>query len=173
MNKKIFASALFAAAAFVSSIASAQLSYDNSKTDALGSGYVQDGNAKVAAGGSAVKANDIIIKQTGNSDKLIPKDAEIIILLPKGVNFSGSPSFKVVQGTSTIGLTLKNASQYGDPTLTDPKIELSDANEDGGMDRAVVTAAATAQDGDVVTISMDVTADATATKGAKKGQSSC
>ena len=168
MNKKIFASALFAVAAFVSSIASAQISYDNSKTDAFGAGYVQDGNAKVAPGGSAVRANDIIIKQTGTSTKLIPQDAKIIIRLPKGLNFDGSPSFLVTPATPTLGLTLKDTSEFGDPTLDDPKVELFDANNDGGMDRAVVTAAAAAGHGDSLTISINLTADATATKGAKK-----
>jgi len=165
MNKKIFASALFAVAAFVSSIASAATTYDNSNTN---SGYLQDGNPKVAPGGASIQGNVLLITVTGNAGTEIPKDAEIIIRLPEGLNFDGSPSYLVTPGTPTVGLTLKDASTFGDPTLSAPKITLFDANEDGGMDRAVVTAAAAAKDSDVLTITAKVIASASATKGAKK-----
>jgi len=168
MNKKLFASALFAVAAFVSSIASAQLTYDNSKTNALGTGYLQDGNAKVSPGGASVRANDLLIKVNGNAGTQIPKDAEIIIRLPAGLNFDGNPSFLVTPGTPTVGLTLKDDSEFGDPTLDAPKVQLFDANGDGGMDRALVTAAAAGMNADTLTISINLTASASATKGVKK-----
>lgn len=166
MKKKLFASALFAVAAFVSTIASATLDYDNSKTNSLGLGYLQSGNAKVTPGGNSVRANDLIIKVNAHTD--IPKDAEIIIRLPEGLNFDGAPSYLVSPGTPTVGLTLKDASEFGDPTLDAPKVTLADANGDGGMDRAVVTAAAAGANADTLTITINLTASASATAGAKK-----
>jgi hypothetical protein len=168
MNKKLFASALFAVAAFVSSIASAQLTYDNSNTDALGLGFLQDSNPKVAPGGAVVAGNVLVIKVNGNAGTQIPKDAEIIIRLPAGLNFSGTPSYLVTPGTATIGLTLKDPSEFGDPTLDNPKITMFDANGDGGMDRVLVTAAAAGLDSDTLTITANVTASASTTAGTKK-----
>ena len=52
INKKIVASAIFIVGAFVSSIASAQITYTNSVTDA---GDAQSENAIAVAGGGAVR----------------------------------------------------------------------------------------------------------------------
>ncbi|MGA0936302.1 MAG: hypothetical protein ACO3R5_14380, partial [Pseudohongiellaceae bacterium] len=165
MNKKLFASALFAAGAFVSTSALAALGFETSVGNRA-DGYLQDGNAKVAAGGSSVRRNDILVNIGAATD--IPAGKEIVIRLPKGLNFSEVPGFKVTQGTPGVGLTLKDGSEFGDPTLDDPGVTWSDANGDGGYDRAVVTVAAAAAAGDSLTISINLTADSTATAGVKK-----
>lgn len=166
MNKKIFATAFIVAAAFVSSIASAAITYSNSVGNA---GYAQTANAKVLAGGSAVRGNDLeITAGVGGAMGDIPADAEIIVRLPKGLNFDGAPSYLVTPATATQGLTLKDGTEFQDPTLDDPGITLFDANGDGGMDRAVVEVGASALAGDTLTISVNVTADSTTTAGVKK-----
>ena len=123
-------------------------------------------SAKVAT----ARANDIKItlSQT-NADKELPKDGEIIIRLPEGLNFSGQPSFLVGRGTSG-NLSLKDSSSFGDATPGEAYgatptvgVTLFDTNGDGGMDRAVTVAASNGGGTDSVTISMDVTADAKAT----------
>jgi hypothetical protein len=167
MKKKLFKSALFAAAAFVSSIASATITYDNSVTDAIKGTYAQTDNAVVTAGGGAVRANDLILRaNTGATD--MPADSEIIIRLPAGLNFDGEPSYLVGPITPTQGLTLKDGTEFGDPTLDDPAIEMFDTNGDGGYDRALVTVAAASGAGDTLTISINLTADADVSAGVKK-----
>ena len=163
MNKKLFKSALFAAAAFVSSIASAQITYDNSVT---GNGYVQGANAVVGAGGPSVVANALIIKTGGAKD--IPADATIIVKLPDGLNFDGEPSYLVSPAVATQGLTLADTSTSGDPTLDDPAIKLDDTNGDGMPDRAEVTAAAAAKVGDQLFITANIKANADVKAGVKK-----
>ena len=166
MNKKLFKSALFAAAAFVSSIASAAITYDNSVTDTLGNGYVQGANAVVGAGGPSVVANAIIIKTGGSKD--IPADAAIIVKLPDGLNFDGEPSYLVSPAVATQGLTLADTTTSGDPTLDDPAIKLDDTNGDGMPDRAEVTAAAAAKVGDQLSITANIKANADVKVGVKK-----
>jgi hypothetical protein len=156
MNKKLFASAMFAVAAFLTNAASA-VTYDNSETNG---GYQQTGNAKVGAGGAAVRANDLIVTaQSSGVSADIPAGSEIIVRLPKGLNFDGAPSYMVTTG-SPDGLTLVDDSEFGDPTRDAPKVELFDANNDGGMDRAVVTVKASGQAGDIVVISSNIVAAA-------------
>jgi len=158
MNKKIIASLLIVASAFVSSIASAAITYTNSK-DAVSDG--QNANAVAVAGGGAVRANDLIVVSGLAAD--IAADDEIIVRLPAGINFDGEPSYLSARSggaTATIGLTLKDTSEFGDPTLDDPKIELADTDGDGGMDRALVTVSSDATAGDTLTISLNVTASA-------------
>ena len=163
MNKKLFKSALFAAAAFVSSIASAAITYDNSVT---GNGYKQGANAVVGAGGPSVVANALIIKTKGSKD--IPADAAIIVKLPDGLNFDGEPSYLVSPAVATQGLTLADTSTSGDPTLDDPAIKLDDTNGDGMPDRAEVTAAAAAKVGDQLSITANIKANADVKAGVKK-----
>ena len=132
MNKKIFASALFAVAALVSTSASAAITYGNST--GVGAN-VQGGNAVAAAGGASVRANDITLFTTADGDigaKSSTKSGEVVLRLPKGLNFDGSPVYTVtpVSGTASVGLTLKDSA--GDPTLTDAQVTMSDANGDGG-----------------------------------------
>jgi hypothetical protein len=162
MNKKLFASALFAAGAFVSTSALADLVIENS-VDNTTEGYLQTDNAKVAAGGDPVQANDIIIDVGDGAD--IPAGKEIVIRLPVGLNFSEVPGFKVTQRTPGVGLTLKDGTEFGDPTLDDPGVTWSDANGDGGYDRAVVTVSSAAKKGDSLTISTNLTADSTVKAG--------
>jgi hypothetical protein len=163
MNKKIFASALIAIAAFASAGASAAVTYGNSVNAA---GYAQTKDAVVAQDGVAVRANDLIITTNAVTD--IPAKAEIIVKLPKGLNFSGSPSYLVSAPTG--GLTLVDDSVSGDPTLTEPAISLSDTDGDGMMDRAVVTAKAASAAGitNTVTISSEIMATSKAKAGAAK-----
>jgi hypothetical protein len=170
MNKKLFASALFAAAAFVSTTASAAITYQNSNQSSAtpATGYIQMGDAKVAAGGGSVRGNDLVIISGGGTPSDIPASAEIIVRLPKGLNFDGAPSYKVTPATPSLGLTLKDGSAFGDPTLDAPGVALFDANADGGMDRAVIVVGAAAAVGDKLAISINVVADSTATAGVKK-----
>ncbi|MDC1527708.1 hypothetical protein N8600_01445 [Gammaproteobacteria bacterium] len=172
MNKKIFATALFALAAFVSSGASAAVTFGNSVNLASSS---QTADAVVGQGGTA-RGNDItaVIGAAGASPDL-PKDGEIIVRLPTGLNFDGTPYFRVSPATSGAGLSLKDSSSFGDPTLgevfgtTTPTVGVSlyDTDGDGGMDRAVAVAAANAAVGDTLTISITVKAASTATVGNK------
>ena len=168
MNKKLFKSALFAAAAFVSSIASAQITYDNSVTD---NGYVQGANAVVGAGGPSVVANTLVVragKPAVGSD--IPADAKIIVRLPDGLNFDGEPSYLVSPAVATQGLTLADTTTSGDPTLDDPAIKLDDTNGDGMPDRAEVTAAAAAKVGDYLFITANIKANAYVKPGVQKAE---
>jgi hypothetical protein len=126
MNKKIFASAIFAMAAFVSTYASAAVTYTNSVADP---GYAQTANAVVGAGGGSVRGNDLIIGSGANGN--IPADAEIIVRLPAGLNFDGAPSYLVSPATPTQGLTLKDGTEFQDPTLNDPGITMFDTDGDG------------------------------------------
>jgi len=172
MNKKIFATVLFALAAFVSTGASAAVTFGNSVNLASSS---QTADAVVGQGGTA-RANDITaLIGTAGSTPDLPKDGEIIVRLPAGLNFVGTPYFKVSAATSGAGLSLKDSSSFGDPTLgevfgtTTPTVgvALYDTDGDGGMDRAVAVAAGTAAVGDTLTISMTVEAASTAALGNK------
>ena len=83
MNKKIFATALLAIAAFVSTGATAAVTFGDS-TDAINfSG--QNANAIVSQGGTA-RANDIVLGiGSGGSTGDLPKNGEISVWLPGGV----------------------------------------------------------------------------------------
>ena len=163
MNKKIFTKALLAVAALVfSTVASAAITYSTS----VGVGGQTD-NAVVTSGGGSVRANDLIIIDP-NATPIIAADDEIIVRLPAGINFDGSPSYLVTRaggGSATTGLTLKDGTVNGDPTLDEPGIALSDTNGDGGMDRALVTVSSDSKAGDSLTISINVTAGADVTDG--------
>lgn len=158
MNKKIFASAIIALVATVfSTFASAQIAYTNSVDSA---GDAQNANAVAVAGGAAVRANDLVLNFGGAPD--VEGDDTIIVRLPAGFNFSGVPTYLVERAggaTATVGLTLKDDTEFGDPTLDDPGITMSDTDGDGGMDRALVTVAAENTAGDTLTISLNVTAN--------------
>jgi len=173
MNKKIFATALLALATFVSTGVSAAVTYENS-TDLS----VAQGADSIVGRGATARANDIklTINAAGSTGDL-PKDGEIIVLLPSGLNFSGQPSFKVNPKISGAGLALKDSGTFGDSTLGEAYgvtptvgVTLFDTNGDGGMDRAVAVAAANAGASDTITVSMDVTASATASIGLKKAR---
>jgi len=172
MNKKIFATALLAIATFVSTGVSAAVTFADS-TDLS----VAQGADSIVGQGATARANDIKItlSQT-NADKELPKDGEIVVRLPEGLNFSGQPSFLVVRGASG-NLSLKDSSSFGDATPGEAYgvtptvgVTLFDTNGDGGMDRAVAVAASNGGATDTVTISMDVTADAKATVSASPKQ---
>jgi len=165
MNKKIFATVLLAIATFVSTGVSAAVTFENSYDDLS----VGQGADSIVGQGATARANDIKItlSQT-NADKELPKDGEIVVRLPEGLNFSGQPSFLVGRGTNG-NLSLKDSSAFGDATPGEAYgatptvgVTLFDTNGDGGMDRAVVVAASNGGATDTVTISMDVTADAKA-----------
>jgi hypothetical protein len=173
MNKKIFASALLAIAAFASMNASAAITYGNSL--AVGANQ-QTANAVAAPGGASVRANDITLMPLADGD-LQPastsagKTGQVVLRLPKGLNFDGAPTYKVTPATATMGLTLKDSA--GDPTLDAPEVIMSDANGDGGMDRAVINVArknlvATNGRGDTLTISVNIAVDAGVAKGVKQ-----
>jgi len=166
MNKKIFATALIALAAFVSTGASASIGASAAITygDSVVSSAQTD-NALVNPGGTS-RGNDLTI-QAGNAT-VIPADSEIIIRLPAGLNFSGAPTYAVTPATPTEGLTLKDNTEFGDPTLgEDVGVGLFDTNADGGMDRAVVTVSSAAGAGDTLTVSVNVIANSDATVGTK------
>jgi uncharacterized protein (UPF0333 family) len=122
----------------------------------------------VGPGGAVVRGNDLIITSSGGTPSDIPAEAEIIIRLPDGLNISGTPSYQVIPNTPTQGLTLKDGTVFGDPTLDNPGIQQFDTNGDGGMDRILVTTGAAAIAGDKLVISINLSATAAATAGAKK-----
>jgi len=172
MNKKIFATALLAIATFVSTGVSAAVTIKNSTQLSV----AQDANSVVGQGATA-RANDIEIKigKEGSTGDL-PRDGEIVVVLPEGLNFSGQPSFLVTPQTPGAGLALKDSGSFGDSTLGEAYgvtptvgVSLFDTNGDGGMDRAVAVAASNAAT-DTITVSMDVTADAKAALGTAKAR---
>jgi hypothetical protein len=172
MNKKIFALALYALAVLGSMSASAAITVTSSAYNTT-DGYVQDANAKALAGGASVRANDIII-DAGSTDIPVYSSANgtdglIVLRLPKGLNFSGDPLFKVTSAISGQGLNLKDGA--GDPTInsaaSSPTITYTDANGDGGNDRAVVTVGRAAAAGDSLTVSINLTVDAGVSAGTK------
>jgi len=173
MNKKIFATALLAIAAFVSTGASAAVTYQNSTDLSVGQGA-----DSIVGQGATARANDIKLTiGAGGATGDLPKDGEIIVVLPEGLNFSGVPSFLVGPQTSGAGLALKDSGSFGDSTLGEAYgvestvgVTLYDTNSDGGMDRAVVVASANAAQTDTVTISMDVSASADVKVGLKKAR---
>lgn len=164
MNKKLFKAALFAVAAFVSSIAAAQVSYVNTIATTP-----QTDDALVNPGGTA-RANDLKLGFGAATDA--PADSEIIIRLPAGLNFTSAPEFTVLAQDPVAGLTLKDNTTFGDPTRgpSNVGVELFDTNADGGNDRALVTvsAAPNVGGGDSLTVSVRVTANSDATAGLKK-----
>jgi hypothetical protein len=161
MNKKLIASALLASAAFVSTTASADVLYDNS----VGVG-AQTSNALVNPGGTA-RANDLTLEFDGFDNTVA--DSEIIIRLPAGLNFSAVPIFEIDPAAPNSGLTLKDNTEFGDPTRGENAgVEWFDTNADGGYDRAVVTVSSVDDFGDMMTINVSVTANADATIGTKK-----
>jgi hypothetical protein len=161
MNKKLFASAIFALGAIVSSTAAlAAITLSNS-----GTGHaVQGGNAVAAPGGDSVRANDLTI--TTDADDEIAAEDTIVVRLPAGLNFDGTVTFTVTPKTTGTGLSLVDA--FDGATLDEPAIAFTDTNGDGGMDRASVTAYAASAGSDTVTISMNVAAGADVVKGVKK-----
>jgi len=174
MNKKIFGLALFAMTLLGSTGASAAITYGNSVSDP---NDVQSANAIAAPGGGSVRANNIVLTTSADSDIPVKSTSagtsgDLVIRLPEGLNFDGAPAFKVTPGTPTahIGLTLKDSA--GDPTLTDAGVTLSDANGDGGMDRALISVARASKSstsfGDTLTISINVKVDAGVKAGVKK-----
>jgi len=173
MNKKIFATALLAIAAFASTGASAAVTYQNS-TDLS----VAQGTDSIVGQGATTRANDIKLTiGSGGATGDLPKNGEIVVILPAGLNFSGVPSFLVGQQTTGAGLGLKDSGTFGDSTVGEKYgvastvgVALFDTNSDGGMDRAVVVASANAAQTDTVTISMDVTASADAKAGLKQAR---
>ena len=171
MNKKIFTTILFTLATFVTNAAFA-VTYGNSV--AVGA---QVGDARVAAGGISVRANDLIITAETSAITTTPADipsgSKIIVRLPVGLNFDGAPSF-IVTSSFNNGLTLLDA--IGDPTRGQvgqaaPAVTLSDTNADGGMDRAEVTVGASGLKTDKVTIQSNVTSPA-GTKAATSAKAS-
>ncbi|MDG2176567.1 MAG: hypothetical protein P8M72_10635 [Gammaproteobacteria bacterium] len=144
----------------MSSFASAQVTYSTS----VGVGAQTD-NAVVTAGGGSVRANNLMLVTAGAD---IAADDEIVVRLPDGINFVGEPSYLATRAggaAAVTGLTLQDGTAFTDPTLDDPGITLSDTNEDGGMDRALVTVSSASVAGDSLTISINVTANAGVTVG--------
>jgi len=155
MTKKILTAAWLVLTFFVSSFASAAVTYTNSVNDTFAN--TQDSDAEVVPGGT-VRANDIILVfgAVGDADA---KD-EIVIRLPDGLNFAKAPTFSLTQATATTGALLKDA--VGDPALVTEATSLTDTNGDGLNDRASVIAATNigGVGGDTLTVSVHVTADA-------------
>jgi hypothetical protein len=167
MNKKIFASAILAVTALISSSAFAAITLKSSVGNTT-DGYSQNANAVIAAGGDSVRANDIVVSMSADGDlpiKTTGVNGTLVVRLPKGINFDGAPTFGIRSLTPSVGLTLKDSA--GDPTLTDPAVTMSDANGDGGMDRAEISIARTNVALQTLTISINITADSTVTKGTK------
>jgi hypothetical protein len=163
MNKKLFASAIFAIGAIVSSTtALAANSYNNS----VNTNANQGGNAVTTAGGDPVRGNDLTI-QSGVAKDMAAK-SEIVVKLPDGINFAAVPGYKVTPATPGQGLSLVDGSEFGDPTLDDPGVTWFDTDGDGGMDRAVVVVKGDSAAGDTLTISVNVTAGSDVTAGVKK-----
>jgi hypothetical protein len=169
MNKKIFATALLAVAALTSFSASAAISLQTSVNNS-NAGYAQGGNAMAAAGGSSVRANDILVAMSANDDINIKTSSNnggsVTVRLPKGVNFDGAPGFSVSSLTPSVGLTLKDSA--GDPVLNEPAVALSDTDNDGGMDRAVIEVARANVAQQTLTISINLTVGADVVAGVKK-----
>jgi hypothetical protein len=157
MKTKLFASAIFALGAIVSSTTALAASSNNSVVTNAN----QDGNAVTVAGGAAVRGNDLIISTSGTE---IAAKSEIVVRLPKGLNFEGAPTYMVTTGGG--GLTL--VDEFGGPTLDQPAVTWSDTDLDGGMDRAVVVVKGASTANNTLTISVNVTAGSDVAKGVKK-----
>ncbi len=169
MNKKIFATALLAVAALTSFSASAAISLQTSNGNS-NAGYAQGGNAMAAAGGSSVRANDILVAMSADDDLQVKGASDnkgfVTVRLPKGVNFDGAPGFSVSSLTPSVGLTLKDSA--GDPVTKEPGVALSDTDNDGGMDRAVIEVSRANVAQQTLTISINLTVGADVVAGVKQ-----
>jgi len=161
MKYKILTSAWLVLAALASTFASAATV---TNSEALGT-YDQTTDAELVLGTSG-RVNDVII-QFSSSAKEVDKASgatpasEIVLRLPDGVNFASAPTFAVTAGSATSSVSLVDSA--GDPSLTDPLVTMSDTNNDGENDRAVVTVASPnvsgpGTNGDSITVTVRVKA---------------
>jgi len=167
MKNKILTSVWFVLAALASSFATAA-TVTNSEAFGV---YDQTADAELVLGTSG-RVNDVII-QFSSAAKEVDKASgstpasEIVLRLPDGVNFASAPTFAVTAGSSTSSVSLLDSA--GDPTLTDALVTMSDTNNDGENDRAVVTVASpnvfgNATNGDSITVTVRVKAGTDAVK---------
>lgn len=93
----------------------------------------------VTTGGTVVFDNQVITDVGGDD---LEADSKVVLLLPEGTNFSGTPT-----ATSTGGTQL-SINSAGDPG-TNGQVTLTDTDGDGGNDRAEVTVALGSNGGSV------------------------
>jgi hypothetical protein len=167
MKNKILTSVWFVLAALASSFATAA-TVTNSEAFGV---YDQTADAELVLGTSG-RVNDVIIQFSSTAkevDQVVGSTpaSEIVLRLPDGVNFASAPTFAVTAGSSTSSVSLLDSA--GDPTLTDALVTMSDTNNDGENDRAVVTVASpnvfgNATNGDSITVTVRVKAGTDAVK---------
>lgn len=145
MKKKLLAAAIGATAVSVSTGAFAQTS-STANTD----------YPVVTTGGTVVFEDQHVQAAAAEIDA----GAKIVLALPAGANFSGTPT------ASATGPTIKlKANSLGDPGL-DGLVTLTDTNGDGSSDRAEVgVAVASSGSTDVVTFKGSMTYSGTSTTG--------
>jgi len=151
-------------AALVSTLTFAAPTVTNSEAD--NNGYAQTAEAELVPGGSG-RVNDIVINFK-NADEVTPASGSaaastIVVRLPDGLNFASAPDYLVTQATPNVGVAFLDSA--GDPTISKPAVTMSDTNNDGKNDRALVTVASAnlinnAGSGDTLTISIRVAVDA-------------
>jgi len=114
----------------------------------------------VAPGGTVVMEDQVITAtEILTPDFNLDVGDIVVLLLPAGVNFSGTPT-----ATATVGLKLES-NAAGDPGATG-LVTLSDTDSDGGMDRASVTVAVLATaNSDTITFKGSITYSGTSTTG--------
>lgn len=134
MNKKFLQSALAIVAVLFGTSAIAQTA-TTPNTD----------YPRVASGGTVAFEDQVITDVAGGT--LLAEDT-VVLRLPTGVNFSGTPTATATDGGSGTGILLADGA--GDPSLTG-EVTLSDTDGDGLNDRAEVTINRDGEAGDTIT----------------------
>jgi len=164
MKNKILTISWLVFAALVSTFTFAAPTITNSEADATA--YDQTGDAQLAPGGSG-RVNDIVINFNGADEVKAAAGAAaastIVVRLPDGLNFVSAPEYLVTQATAGVGVSFVDSA--GDPSISKPAVTMSDTNNDGKNDRALVTVASASladggTSGDTLTISIRVAVDA-------------
>lgn len=114
----------------------------------------------VAPGGTFAFETQVLEQDGSTTAPGLTINDIVVMALPDGVNFSGTPTATVSPATGN-SLFLKNSS--GDPS-TKGVVTLSDTNDDGGMDRMQFEVATDAAAGDQIRINGSATYSGTSTK---------
>lgn len=118
-----------------------------------------DANYPLVASGGTVVFEDQIVTDVAGGDLSI--DDKVVLTLPTGVNFVGTPTATTSNAAGALKLSSNSLGDPGDTGL----VSLTDTNGDGGMDRAEVTVRVAGAAGNVMVFKGSMTYVGTSTSG--------
>jgi hypothetical protein len=148
MKKQLLTTALAAVAMLFGSVAFA----------AATSTTVDANYPLVASGGTVVMEDQIVTDGAGGD---LDIDDKVVLTLPAGVNFVGTPTATTSNAAGTLKLSSNTLGDPGDTGL----VTLTDTNGDGGMDRAEITVRVAGTAGDVMVFRGSITYVGTSSTG--------